>query len=113
MLVHVVHNDRDRDTRRVLNFETVAVLNLPNELEDRDALELAYELTNNIDTPWVVTCPQYMTPKGSAAARRGCRSTSVGDEVILYRMDIGTTARYRCDSVGWKLADEYIPAMAA
>ena len=63
------------------------------ELDDIQKCEVAYKLTNTIDVPWwkgdmvIPTFPIF---------DKGCRSTSVGDFVL-----IGNT-KYKCASFGWE-----------
>lgn len=68
------------------DYEHVATVNGNN-------LEVAFELTNHIDHDWT-------TNKGVKAHKQPCRSTSVGDVVVLAE---GTV--WRCSFHGWEQID--------
>jgi hypothetical protein len=59
---------------------------------ESDDREDAFELTNSIDSNWWVNVG--VTPHGAAA--KGCRSTSVGDIVVL-----GNGEAWKCAGCGW------------
>jgi len=71
-------NTRDEaDEYRVKHFDPVALVDLPD-----DQYERTFFLTNTIDGPWWrndLVWPMFMGAHQSA----GCRSTSVGDRVML------------------------------
>ena len=73
------------------NPHLVATVKLSKGLNVTDKLETAFNLTNTIDSSWWEN--EGVTPMFSD---EGCRSTSVGDMVL-----IGKT-KYLCEPVGWK-----------
>ena len=73
---------------------TVAMIDLPKTLSTDEMLEKAFMLTNSIESAW-------WTNKGVTKMFDGksCRSTSVGDMVLI------GTEKYKCEAAGWsKLA---------
>ena len=68
----------------------VAMVEVDETLDDMDKLEKAFMLTNSIHDAWWKN--EGVTPM---FPEKGCRSTSVGDMVL-----IGKT-KYKCDSIGW------------
>ena len=71
---------------------TVAMVSVDKNLTDLDKCEMAFMLTNSITDAWwnneQVTA---MFPKD------GCRSTSVGDQML-----VGNT-KYKCAPFGWEI----------
>jgi hypothetical protein len=67
----------------------VATVEVDKAMSDDDKLEKAYMLTNTIDKPW------WDNEGVTKLVEGGCRSTSVGDYVV-----VGAT-KYLCDHVGW------------
>ena len=73
---------------------TVAMIDLPKTLSTDEMLEKAFMLTNSIENAW-------WNNKGVTVMFDGksCRSTSVGDMVLI------GTEKYKCEAAGWsKLA---------
>lgn len=68
------------------NYRPVAILQTAS-------LGEVFRLTNSIDEPW------YENPTGVRALVGPCRSTSVGDVVVL--SDETGSRAFRCDPVGW------------
>jgi len=62
-------------------LEAVATVAIPAGLTVHQALDRAYQLTNNIDDSW--TKNTGVTAQGQAAARGGARSTSVADVIEI------------------------------
>ena len=69
-------------------YDRVATVQAPDGLDDAEALEHAFAVTQNVDAPWTEA------PDVEAHGTRH-RSTSVGD-VIVVREHI-----YRCEPFGW------------
>ena len=73
---------------------TVAMIDMPKTLSTDEMLEKAFMLTNSIESAW-------WTNKGVTKMFNGksCRSTSVGDMVLI------GNEKYKCEAAGWsKLA---------
>lgn len=60
-------------------FVAEVTVDLPEDTPRETILEKVFELTQNLDRPWVAN--KEVAP--SAKALCGCRSTSVGDVIIL------------------------------
>ena len=76
--------------------EVVAYVSVNKNLSDNKKLEVAFEKTNNIDCAWWEN--KEVTPQFKGT---GCRSTSVGDVVIIEEQ------KYFCEPNGWKKISEY------
>ena len=74
----------------VENYEEVALVNVPD-----DDLERAYYLTNNIDHSWFLNHECF--PTDEVRERGGCRSTSIGDVLVL-----SDGRALLCASCGWR-----------
>jgi hypothetical protein len=70
---------------------TVAFVEVPKNVVVDQKLETAFRLTNNINRAWWEN--EEVTP---VFPEQGCRSTSVGDMVLV------GTEKYVCVSTGWK-----------
>ena len=70
--------------------ETVAFVEVEKKLTDTEKLEIAFRKTNSIDDAWWNN--EGVTKMFGGGA---CRSTSVGDMVL-----IGTT-KFKCEPTGW------------
>ena len=70
---------------------TVAMVEVPQNVTVNKKLELAFELTNSINYAWWEN--EEVTPM---FPDKGCRSTSVGDMVLI------GTEKYVCESTGWE-----------
>ena len=71
--------------------QTVAFVEVPKSATVNQKLELAFRLTNSIEYAWWEN--EEVTPM---FPEQGCRSTSVGDMVLV------GTEKYVCVSIGWK-----------
>lgn len=85
-VVEVIHAAFEDEPR------TVAYVVVDATLEDIHNLETAYELTNNIDRPWVLNKRVLYMGDGE-----GCRSTSMGDYAVI------NGRKYECALFGWDL----------
>ena len=73
---------------------TVAIIDLPKTLSTDEMLEKAFMLTNSIESAWWTNKDVTKMFNG-----KSCRSTSVGDMVLI------GTEKYKCEAAGWsKLA---------
>ena len=69
----------------------VAFIDMPKSLSTSEKLEEAFMLTNSIDDAWYTSDQVvYIGPKKS------CRSTSVGDMVLLEN-----GKKFKCEHTGW------------
>ena len=83
--VAVIHSAMEDSPR------TVALVNVEKTLATKDKLERAYMLTNSIDAAWYTSDEvEYIGPEKS------CRSTSVGDMVLLEN-----GKKFKCETAGW------------
>jgi hypothetical protein len=82
-VIHAAFDDKDQP-------RTVAFVLVDATLEDQVNLEIAYELTNNIDRPWVQNKRVLYMGHGE-----GCRSTSMGDYAVI------NGRKYECVTFGW------------
>src|SRR3954451_980048 len=78
---------------RGTEFNHVATLTVADTLDDQPALERAFAATQWNDGPDDLDLTVF---------DRECRSTSVGDEVII-RPEQGEPRRYICDRAGWTM----------
>ena len=76
--------------------EIVAYVSVDKTLPDSEKLEIAFTKTNSIDCAWWEN--KEVTPQFKGA---GCRSTSVGDVVIIEEQ------KYFCEPDGWKKISKY------
>ena len=83
--VAVIHAAFDEEPR------TVAFVEVPKNVSVDQKLETAFRLTNSINHAWWEN--EEVTPM---FPEQGCRSTSVGDMVLV------GTEKYVCASIGWK-----------
>ena len=83
--VAVIHAAFDEEPR------TVAFVEVPKNVSVDQKLETAFRLTNSINHAWWEN--EDVTPM---FPEQGCRSTSVGDMVLV------GTEKYVCASIGWK-----------
>lgn len=82
--------------------QLVATLTVENELED--ALDIAFRLTQNVESSWVDDAHQEGSPvklSSSVLALNGCRSTAVGDYIRLVD-EGGAETFWRCAPAGWR-----------
>ena len=80
-VIHSVFEDKPR---------TLAFIAMDKSLSVKEKLERAYMLTNSIEDAWYTSDKvNYIGPEKS------CRSTSVGDFVLVGR------DKYECKSSGW------------
>ena len=70
----------------------VAMVEVSSKLSTTSKLEKAFMLTNSVNDAWWKN--EGVTPM---FPEKGCRSTSVGDMVLI------GTEKYKCDSMGWSL----------
>ena len=81
-VIHSAYEDSPR---------TVALINVEKTLTTKKKLERAYMLTNSIDDAWYTSDEvEYIGPK------KACRSTSVGDMVLLEN-----GKKFKCETAGW------------
>ena len=81
-VIHAAYEDSPR---------TVAFVNVEKTLTTKKKLEIAFMLTNTIDTAWYTSDEvAYIGPD------KACRSTSVGDMV---RLENGK--KFKCEMAGW------------
>lgn len=94
---HKVHPDfraiLDGDALTVTDFKQVSRFLMAPEADDEALLDEAYARSQNVTTYWV-----------PVKNGKGCRSTSVGDVLVLYRNHDDTVVRqaYLVDSVGFQ-----------
>ncbi len=81
-VIHAAYEDAPR---------TVAIVEVPKDATVDKKLELAFMLTNSIEYAWWEN--EEVTPM---FPEQGCRSTSVGDMVLI------GTEKYVCENMGWK-----------
>lgn len=79
-------------------YQAVAIASWVDEMEVEDALEAAWEMTNNIDQSWVGL---HDNCTALAPAENGCRSSMVGDMFIVQSKG-GQPERYAVAGVGFK-----------
>lgn len=79
--------------------ECVAIVSFDYEISIKLALDVAYKDTNTIDHPWKYNHNVEMV--GPAKLAGGCRSTSVGDWIVL-EMDDGSAEAYLVEPVGFR-----------
>ena len=70
---------------------TVAFVEVDKTLTDMNKCEVAFKLTNNIENAWWYN--EEVTPMFNGGT---CRSTSVGDMVLL-----SSGKKYKCEMAGW------------
>ena len=70
---------------------TVAMVAVEKTLTDKGKLEFAFKKTNNINEAWWTN--EEVTPMFGG---KSCRSTSVGDMVLL-----ASGKKYKCEPCGW------------
>ena len=76
-------------------YTKVATIELPN-MNDIPALEYGFFLTNSVHCPWT----ENESIKVEAIAKKGCRSSMVGDIFHIVRNNY--TTAYKCCPSGWK-----------
>ena len=81
-VIHAAYEDIPR---------TVAMVEVSICATVNEKLELAFRLTNSIEYAWWEN--EEVTPM---FPEQGCRSTSVGDMVLI------GTEKYVCENMGWK-----------
>ena len=70
----------------------VAFVEVDKNLSDTEKCEVAFKLTNTIDTAWWTNeGVEYVNDKPT------CRSTSSGDHVLI------GNKKYKCARIGWEL----------
>ena len=80
-VIHAAYEDIPR---------TVAMVEVSKSATVNEKLELAFRLTNSIEYAWWEN--EEVTPM---FPEQGCRSTSVGDMVLI------GTEKYVCENMGW------------
>jgi hypothetical protein len=93
--VAVIHDNRDRQGNRI-SIGAVAMMEVdistdPTLMQKMEVLDKAFEMTNTIDSPWFENNEITKMFDGE-----GCRSTSVGDFVLL------GASKWKCEPNGWK-----------
>jgi hypothetical protein len=78
----------------------VAVVTLPPNLTAIDALQFAYDQTNSHEGPWYQNTPTVKPRPENWESPTGCRSTSIGDEIVLVD-DRDTRQRHRVARAGF------------
>ena len=80
VVFHRTNTADDEVVSGIKHFDPVALVDLPD-----DQYELTFELTNSIECPWWNGEPEGRVQPMFMGAHRelGCRSTSVGDRVML------------------------------
>ena len=69
----------------------VAFIDMPKSLSTSEKLEEAFMLTNSIDDAWYTSDEvEYIGPE------KACRSTSVGDMIML-----NNGKKFKCEHIGW------------
>jgi hypothetical protein len=81
-VIHAAYEDTPR---------TVALIDFPADMAEKDMLERAFMYTNSINASWYTgNKVEYIGPG------KACRSTSVGDMVLL------GNKKFKCEARGWK-----------
>ena len=69
---------------------TVAMIDMPKALSTKEMLEKAFMYTNSVNASWYTgEKVTYVGPE------KACRSTSVGDMVLLGKK------KFKCEALGW------------
>ena len=80
-VIHAAYEDAPR---------TVALIEFPPDMSESDMLERAFMYTNSVNASWYTgEKVTYVGPE------KACRSTSVGDMVLLGKK------KFKCEALGW------------
>ena len=110
MLVTVLHGQTNRDTFEVENHEPVAKFDFSGEADCiNDALELAYEHTNNLRDSWSLTGSRDSHPSLELLQPRpiyngdeyGHRSSMLGDLMEVFVDGSDTPQTYKVATFGF------------
>jgi hypothetical protein len=86
---HAIFPTFSEQVQKMDEYELVAIVDVTDN-SDRDMLEEVFYLTNHVDGDWTDGSKVEVKKEG------GCRSTSVGDIVVI------EGRHYLCQGMGWK-----------